>query len=252
MGGVRGMGEFWRFCCECARRGWRGSFATTNGKLSTVVGGALFVLGAFVLIGPQPALDWAHIWQWTLYGTGAFLVWWLIIIIARTLAAPYHMYQEAIAGKAAAEGRLAEYEAKPVLEIEFDPADRKSHIRQEPAIMQTDHGLDRVIRTIYLVKITNVCGKTIRQVRVYGRYAGSVNSTRPQRLSFFDGETDMTLHPGMSGYAEALAFFGNGIAAGDPVGEAMGPIEIVASGEDIHPTKRIFRINFSKDPVIFD
>lgn len=183
------------------------------------------------------------------------LAWWLVIGLAifavAILEGSYRRQRHIIDAHEITSAKLAEYEAKPSLEIGFDPNDLKHHITKAHAVEAAPDGFRHEIQTTYWVKITNVSNKTVKNIQIYGKLSG-MNSTKPERMLFFGGDRTITLNPGTYEYAEALAFFGNGIAEGDLAGEWAGPIEIMASGQDITPAKRVFRLNFEKHPVIFD
>ena len=102
-----------RFLWECVVRSWHGSFATTNSALSTVLGAPSLALGALYVIGEAPAFGRAYLAQWFWYLAASAVLGWIVVFILRLLLwAPYHLYQEAVAGKRVLEDRLVQYEGE--------------------------------------------------------------------------------------------------------------------------------------------
>ena len=109
------MGDVWHYYRARIALAWRRSFDIADNKLSTVSGGIVLTLGAYLMIGDQPAFAWPHFAPWFGYLASSLAAACIGIFVFRFIfVAPYRLYQSAMRAKFEAESKIAEYE-KPAL-----------------------------------------------------------------------------------------------------------------------------------------
>lgn len=96
---------------------------------------------------------------------------------------------------------------------------------------------------------------TLRNVRVSVGTIG-ILPNRPALVPFDSSKsTCIDINPGCSELVPVIRWPHPRIQPGmlaDESASAYGPLEIIASADDVPPTKRRFRFDYQQDPMIFD
>jgi hypothetical protein len=107
----------------------------------------------------------------------------------------------------------------------------------------------------YRVEVENTSSKTIRNVSVVVEHVGPM-PVRPLDAKFDKTrKTACDLKPGTTELVAVLRWPVPIIQAGMLAGSsalAYGPIKVIAAGDDITPSERLFHFDYQSEPMIFD
>ncbi|SFM83862.1 hypothetical protein [Methylobacterium pseudosasicola] len=146
-------------------------------------------------------------------------------------------------------------EAASVLEIHFDPANPARRFWSLEAPRDREGTRHPGVVHEYRVDIHNPTMRTIRNVSVTVEHAGDMGSRPTDAFLDKTWAQVFDLKPGCAELATILRWphpkIQPGMLAG-PSALCYGPIVVIASGDDIPPTCRIFWFDYQREPMIFD
>jgi len=243
------MSEAARHRCAYIISLWR------EGLWGRWLGTAYFLAGLFIFIRDdwwRPADDsrWKLVamiphftWeQWTLGALAIGVIW---------------IFEASYRVKKRLERRLAELEGirSSPLEIGFDPSNPSHRFWSMESRTNPNRADESVPYWEYRVEIKNVSPQTVRNVRVVKEHLGAM-PIRPASMPFDLTKKELhDINPGCSALIPIAQWPHPIIQAGMLAGPSAlehGPIQVNASGDDVLPTKRTFKFDYQRTPMIYE